>query len=308
MKYSYNPARKEDGRYINPFMEDTKRTIKDIFRWKMGYYKGKEKTELPPEDFHYPSHSHEVDLMQPYVLWINHCSFLIHVEGLYFLTDPIWNGCCSPIPFVGLKRYHSPGLLLKDLPKIDYVLISHDHYDHLDKKSILDLHNRFPHTNWIVPQGVKKWMKKRKIKRVIELNWYEDVSYSTSTGISINICATPAQHFSGRVCINANKTLWVGYVVEIKKDDKLLKRFYFSGDTGYNQYDFKHIGKKWNKMDLSLIPIGTYEPRDFMKPVHVNPLEAVAIHKEVGSECKALSCGCKRKYLFSDVKRSRESA
>jgi len=283
MKYSYNYSRKKNGRYINPFVEDTKRTIKDIFKWKMGYFKEKKDLLIPPKDFEYPTHAHDVDLSEPYVLWINHSTFLIHVEGLHFLTDPIWNGCCSPIPFVGLKRQHSPGLLIEDLPKIDYILISHDHYDHLDKKSVIKLHQKFPHINWIVPKGVKKWMNKRSIKRVIELDWFEDVSYNTSSGLSIQIYATPAQHFSGRVYVNANKTLWVGYVVEIKKNEKLLKRFYFSGDTGYNPYDFKRIGRKWNKMDLSMIPIGTYEPRDFMRPVHVNPQEAVTIHKEVGS-------------------------
>jgi N-acyl-phosphatidylethanolamine-hydrolysing phospholipase D len=218
-------------------------------------------------------------------MWINHSTFLIKVENVHILTDPIWSQRCSPVSFFGPKRRHPPALALKTLPKIDYVLISHNHYDHLDKKTVLELFALYPDITWLVPLGVQSWFTKLGISKVFEHTWWESRELSNpASSLKISITAVPAQHFSGRNTKDINSTLWVGWVVEFKKDNSHSKRFYFVGDTGYNPYDFKKIGEHWQEMDLSLIPIGSYVPRKFMSPVHIEPFDAVRIHQEVKSK------------------------
>jgi N-acyl-phosphatidylethanolamine-hydrolysing phospholipase D len=147
----------------------------------------------------------------------------------------------------------------------------------LDKKTILDLNKKFKkQIKWIVPLGTKKWFKKKTIDNVIELNWWQNYEDEL-----INIYSVPAQHYSGRNILDGNKSLWTGYVLKVKEDQKKL---YFTGDSGYNDIDFKKIGNKFNEIDLSLIPIGTYIPRKFMKPVHTDPQDAIKIHKDVNSK------------------------
>lgn len=242
-----------------------------------------------PKGFQYPNPPEEIVTKAPTVTWINHCTFLIIIDGIAILTDPIWSRRCSPVPVFGPKRKHRPPIALKDLPPIDIVLISHNHYDHLDKKTVLKLHKRYPHIQWVVPEGVKKWFSKKRIQNTIELSWWE------STGLDlpkqepeIKVTAVPCQHFSGRGLFDLDKSLWCGYVLDIKRPEKEDKRLYFVGDTGYNPHVFKEIGSFFGKMDLSLIPIGTYVPNRFMAPVHIDPDSAVSIHKEV---CSKLSIG-----------------
>lgn len=259
-------------KYFNPHALGQKRSFKDIILWKTGKYFDFSKKTIPPKNFVYP-HESKFNLFHPYVVWINHSTFLIHINGITILTDPIWSDFCSPVKIVG-KRKHAPGLCLDQIPKVDYVLISHNHYDHLDAQSIKKLHDRFPHIHWIVPQGIKKWFLQRKIHNVSELKWWASLKKK-----EIVFHAVPAQHFSGRIGIDYNQTLWCGFVVEVGQ-----KKLYFCGDTAYNLYDFKEIGQKFAPLDLSLIPIGAYEPRRFMKPIHISPEEAVKIHQEIGSK------------------------
>jgi N-acyl-phosphatidylethanolamine-hydrolysing phospholipase D len=195
------------------------------------------------------------------------------MEGATLLTDPVWDSYCSPFPIPKLKRKIPPPIPLADLPPIDFVLISHNHYDHLDAKTVRHLKAFHPQTEWIVPAGLSPWFRRRGIERVSELRWWDRIDFP-----HLSISATPAQHFSGRTLWDKNKTHWNGYVVESKR-----KKLYFTGDTGYNRYDFKAIGERWGGFDLSLIPIGTYVPRKFMEPVHIGPFEAVQIHEDVRS-------------------------
>ena len=272
--------------FINPHIQGVKRNLLNVFLWKLGYYNDKY-TPLPaPEDFHYPLPASFFDANQPSVTWINHCTFLIQFEGVGLLTDPIWADRCSPIPFLGPKRQHAPALSLAELPMIHFVLISHNHYDHLDKKTVLALDRLNPEITWIVPQGLKKWFKKLRIKNIVELAWWKEahLSISKNSSLSFKITSVPSQHFSGRNGFDLNATLWTGWVGEFYRKKGALKRFYFAGDTGYNSHDFKKIGEKWKEMDISFIPIGTYVPRKFMSPVHVEPKDAVQIHQEVYSK------------------------
>ncbi len=270
-----NKSKKVAGRYINPHIGNIRRKTKDFLLWSIGFFRD-HPFELVPEGFTYPLPNREFDPNQPWAMWIGHSTYLISINGVHLLTDPIWSRRCSPVPLVGPKRKTPPPLKISQLPKIDYVLISHDHYDHLDRPTVERLHRRFPHILWIVPKGVKRWFEKQGIKRVVELDWWEEAHIDGAFKVS----AVPTQHFSGRTAPHANRTLWLGYVFE---DLKAKKVFYFVGDTGYNPYDFKSIGARFPKIDLSLIPIGAYSPRKFMASVHIEPRDAVNIHKDVGS-------------------------
>jgi N-acyl-phosphatidylethanolamine-hydrolysing phospholipase D len=261
-------------KFKNPYIQDIKKSPLDVLFWKMGLYDSEGMDRLPPPGFSYNPPIKDLNKELPHVQWINHSSFLISLHGKHFLTDPIWNHSCSPSRFFKIPRIHEPGISIESLPAIDYVLISHNHYDHLDEKSVMSLYHHYPLITWIVPLGVKPWFLKRKITNVIELDWWEKSSDS-----EVSITAVPSQHFSGRNPFNINKSLWCGFVIEA-----FSKNIYFCGDTGYNQFDFKKIGEKFKKMDLSMIPIGTYCPKRFMQPVHINPYEAVKIHLDVESK------------------------
>lgn len=271
-----NHPRQLRGRYMNHHAPNVHKRTKDFFLWMIGYFKDGE-FEKAPENFSYPLPTQEFNAKKPWAMWIGHSTFLICLENKHILTDPIWSTRCSPVPFIGPKRKHAPPIPLEKLPKIDYVLISHDHYDHLDRMTVERLHMLFPEILWIVPTGVKKWFNKLEIIRVVELNWWENRNIDST----FKITSVPAQHFSGRRAPNLNKTLWAGYVLE---DLHSTKTFYFAGDTGYNPHDFKKIGDHFPSIDLSFIPIGAYSPRQFMAPVHTDPKNAVNIHIDVNSK------------------------
>lgn len=264
---------KSPTRYTNPYIDNLRRTLWDVVLWKTGYYNDASPRLAPPIDFHYPTPVKEFETDQPSACWIGHSTYLINIDGLHILTDPVWDDYCSPIHFSALKRISEPPIALADLPSIDIVLISHNHYDHLDAKTVSILHRNHPQIEWIVPERLSPWFYRRGIDSVTELGWWQSAEVKKSL-----ITAVPTQHFSGRTFWDQNKTHWNGYVLEYQG-----KRLYFTGDTGYNPNDFKAIGEKWPFMDLSLIPIGTYAPQKFMQPVHISPQEAVEIHSEVKS-------------------------
>lgn len=276
--FDFSNSLKKNGRYVNfNANKRVRRTLIDFFLWKIGAYNIKNEKLIVPNDFIYPINDKPFVYNAPWVMWIGHCTFLIKNSNVKILTDPIWNNNCSPFTFIGPIRRHEAPLDIKQLNKINYVLISHNHYDHLDLNSILELHKKFnSQLTWVVPKGLKRWFIRKGIENVVELDWWENYEDEL-----INICSVPAQHYSGRNIFDGNKSLWTGYVLTIKNDQKKL---YFTGDSGYNDIDFKMIGNKFKKIDLSLIPIGTYIPRKFMSPVHTDPEGAVKIHKDVNSE------------------------
>lgn len=269
------PILKKNKKFCNPHIQKIRRNLFHVFLWKMGYYNEKSPRISPPEGFQYP-YKKNSNPSSPSVTWINHCTFFLKTRAAHILTDPIWGSFCSPIPIRSFKRKHPPALGLEELEKVDIVLISHNHYDHLEKQTIQALHQRYPNICWIVPSRLSKWFKKRGIHRVYELSWWKKLDLQ-----GIQVTALPSQHFSGRCLFDTNQSLWNGYAIELIEDQK---KCYFSGDTGYNEVDFQMIGKAFQRFDLSLIPIGTYCPRKFMQTVHIDPDEAVKIHKEVGSK------------------------
>jgi len=207
------------------------------------------------------------------ITYVNHSTFLIQVAGVNILTDPVWSDRVSPVSFAGPKRYRPAGVRFEDLPRIDLILISHNHYDHLDLKTLRQINEKYE-PRVIAPLGVGRLLNDNGINKVFELNWWEDKVMDSD----ITVHSVQAQHFSARGLFDRDKTFWNGYVIETPVGD-----VYFAGDTGYGSF-FKEIGQRYPDIKVGLIPIGAYKPRWFMKPMHVNPEEAIQVHKDVGAE------------------------
>jgi len=202
------------------------------------------------------------------VTWIGHSTFVIQIGNRTILTDPMFGKRASPLPGVGPKRFQRPGLRVVDLPPIDLLLVSHNHYDHLDAGTVEKIDRSTP---VVVPEGLAHWFAARSFSAIHEAKWWE-----VSEVDGITITAVPAQHFSTRNGLtDRNSSLWCGWVIEYAG-----QKVYFAGDSGYSPF-FKEIGEHWLGLDLALIPIGAYAPRWFMSPVHCDPYEAVQIHLDV---------------------------
>jgi N-acyl-phosphatidylethanolamine-hydrolysing phospholipase D len=213
--------------------------------------------------------------------WIGHATVVVQLDGLNIITDPVWATVAAPTRFIGPLRYRPPPCPISQLPPIDIVLVSHNHYDHLDYDSILEIYNTFPHCHFFVPMGLRATLVGWGVngKRVVELNWTDTYYYESSrTGAHAQLVCTPAQHWSQRGVFDGNKTLWSGWTVIGRHH-----RFYFSGDTGYCE-EFRKIGYWYGPFDLAAIPIGNYCPSSMMSPQHVGPVEAIRIHQQVKSK------------------------
>jgi L-ascorbate metabolism protein UlaG (beta-lactamase superfamily) len=199
------------------------------------------------------------------VTWVNHSTFLIQTENVNLLTDPIWSLRCSPVQWAGPKRHHAPGIRFEDLPPIDAVLISHNHYDHMDAPTLRRLQRK--HT--FVGLGNSAFLK-----GATDLDWWE------SAEISRDVCVhcVPAQHFSSRGLTDRDANLWCGFVLETPHG-----AIYFAGDTGWGPH-FEKIRERFGPMRLALLPIGAFRPEWFMCSVHISPRDAVraAIALEAG--------------------------
>ncbi len=207
------------------------------------------------------------------VTWVGHSSFLLQCRGLNILTDPVWSDRASPVSFAGPHRLVPPGVPFEDLPPIDLTLISHDHYDHLDDATIRRLTNRFPGMKWFAPLRVGDFLRKRGASDVTELDWWE-----VHESLNFSAGCTPAQHFSGRYPWNRNSTLWCGWSVRFDNDT----RVFFAGDTGLHP-EFAEISKRLGPFEMAILPIGAYEPRWFMQPVHMSPEESVNAFQELAN-------------------------
>jgi N-acyl-phosphatidylethanolamine-hydrolysing phospholipase D len=204
------------------------------------------------------------------VTWIGHSSFLIQCDGLNMLTDPIWSPRASPVTFAGPRRLIPPAVGLGDLPPIDIALISHDHYDHLDDATIRALVARFPRMKWFAPLGVGQFLRKRGAAVVKELDWW---ARQEVAGVTIG--CTPAQHFSGRYPWNRDSTLWCGWAIAFSGT-----RVFFAGDTALHP-EFGDIARRFGPFEMAILPIGAYEPRWFMRTVHMTPEDSVAAFQEI---------------------------
>lgn len=200
----------------------------------------------------------------PSVTWVGHATLLVQMDHVTFLTDPIWSGTASPVSFVGPRRFVAPGLALEDLPPIDFVLVSHNHYDHLDLRTLSALADRDPQTRFLVPLANGALLRENGIANVEELDWGETRVYG-----AVTVHCLPAQHWSQREVGDRREALWSSWAVTGPG-----RRFYFAGDTGY--FDgFARIAAQLGPFDLAAVPIGAYRPVAMMQQSHLNPEEAV---------------------------------
>ncbi len=207
------------------------------------------------------------------ITFINHSSFLIQADGINILTDPVWSERVSPFSWLGPRRMRPAGIRFEDLPKIDLVLLTHNHYDHLDLPTLKRIYKQ--HESKIVTSlGIKAFLDSQNINSSVEMDWWQTFKFNDSLSIE----SVPAQHFSSRGMFDRDATLWSGFVIRRPGGN-----IYFVGDTGYHTSMFKEIGTRCAPIDIAIIPIGAYKPEWFMSPIHVSPSEAVRIHVEVNS-------------------------
>ena len=202
------------------------------------------------------------------VTFINHSTTLIQMDGVNILTDPVWSDRVSPVSFAGPRRHRAPGIRFEDLPPIDFVLVSHNHYDHLDVATLRAIQRPV-----ITPLGNAALLRRNGIREAVDLDWWETTRH---TG-GIETTVVPARHFSARALSDRNRNLWGGFVISGPSGN-----VYFAGDTGWGDH-FAEIGRRFAPIRAALLPIGSYMPRWFMQPVHIDPAQAVDAHFALGA-------------------------
>ncbi|MBL7000019.1 MAG: MBL fold metallo-hydrolase [Gammaproteobacteria bacterium] len=234
------------------------------------------------EDYHFETDKTQHEFLKhnrekPSLTWIGHATFLIQFGGLNILTDPQFSERASPVSWAGPQRVIAPAITIEELPEIDAIIISHDHYDSLDLPSIQALakHNQSRPLTIMIPLGIKPLLDELPLEstRVVELDWTQSHQVK-----AVSFSAEPIQHWGKRSLFDTNRRLWASWVIELQG-----KRIYFAGDSGYTKH-FKEIGDKYGPFDLALLPIGAYAPRWFMSGNHVDPEEAVKIHRDLRSK------------------------
>jgi L-ascorbate metabolism protein UlaG (beta-lactamase superfamily) len=262
-------AKHFDGkRFYNPGAPQA-RGLRDVIRWQLT--SRKERSPAFISDVSQTVPPRVIGNGEIHATLINHSTVLLQHRGLNILTDPIWSERASPVSFAGPRRRRIPGVSQEALPPVDIVLLSHNHYDHLDLPTLRWLSSRGGAV-FIVPLGVARLLRSEKIGPVHEFDWGEEHQVR-----GLTFCSVPAFHFAARGISDRNKTLWCGYV--IKAQDSLI---YYAGDTAFGDH-IAAIRDRFGPPDLSLLPIGAYEPRWFMSPVHMAPEQAVDAHRILGS-------------------------
>ena len=266
------------GGFRNPWVDANAPAFGDVLRWMLVH-----RTTRPrPRD---PDPTAFIRRVQPTfhlarapaevltATWVGHSSVLLQLGGLNILTDPVWSTRASPVSFAGPRRWVPPAIDFAALPPIDIVLQSHNHYDHLDDRTVRRLALAQPDAEWLVPLGLAPFVEHRGVRRVTELDWWQEQQVG-----AVNTACTPAQHFSGRGFGDRGATLWCGWALAAAQG----QRVFFAGDTGFHP-EFASIAERYGPFDLALLPIGAYEPRWFMRAIHMNPEEAVEACRALGA-------------------------
>ncbi|MFK8021281.1 MAG: MBL fold metallo-hydrolase [Pseudomonadales bacterium] len=262
-----------DGERFHNHSPDYKdKSFGDLLKWVFNREKVGSWTYQPLADSLTPPPARVNEGIQ--LTFVNHATLLIQVDGLNILTDPIWSKRCSPIPFAGPARYHPPGVPFESLPPIDLVLLSHNHYDHFDRPTLKRL-NKDHSPLFVAGLGNESLLSKSGIPsdKILGLDWWQ----AHRVNDKVVLHGTPAQHWSTRNRIDTNKSLWMSYVLETSEGP-----VYFAGDTGLGKH-FSQISDRYGPMRLSLLPIGAYTPRWFMKDNHLSPADALLAHDALRS-------------------------
>jgi L-ascorbate metabolism protein UlaG (beta-lactamase superfamily) len=245
-----------------------------LLRWMLSRKQGEWRVQSDVLSSAFPPRNSE----QLRVTFINHSTFLIQLKGINILTDPIWSERASPVSWAGPRRHHAPGIPMDHLPPIDLVLLSHDHYDHMDLPTLQRLAQEHRPT---IYTGLKngRILARHGIGNVVELDWWQEAAARTDMWIT----AVPAQHFSGRTPLDRDKRLWCGFVLQTDEDG-----FYFAGDTGAGPH-IDEIARRFPDLGLSILPIGAFRPEWFMGEVHMSPQDAIDAHFTLGSRVSVAS-------------------
>ncbi len=262
------------GGYRNPWPNAAPKGLADLARWSLQ----RNFTHRPPPDPDpsvFPSATPAFGRARGAgglaITWIGHSTAVIEFDGVTLVTDPIWSRYASPVPARALRRWVEPAVALDALPRVDIVLVSHNHYDHMDAATVRRLSVLHPDAWWCTPVGNGALLERWGARRIVELDWWGQARLGAA-----RVACVPAQHFSARGLHDRNRALWGGFTVRVAD-----RAVYFAGDTGYHP-EFGVIGSRHGPFDVQLVPIGAYEPRWFMRAPHMNPEEAVTAHRELG--------------------------
>ncbi len=260
-----------DGRrFFNPESAYRRTRLWHMLRWLAT--RRKQRWPRWVEDEPPPAHPESVAPGELALTFVNHSTFLLQTDGLNVLTDPVWSERVSPVRWAGPRRVRAPGLAFERLPEVHLVMVSHSHYDHMDLATLRRLERHF-RPLFLTGLGNGRLLRSQGLRRVEELDWWQRFD----TGAGVEVTMTPARHFSRRGLFDTNRSLWGGFLLQDGR-----RTVYFAGDSAYGPH-FAEIGRRTGGVDVSLLPIGAYEPRWFMRSNHVNPDEAVRVHLDVGS-------------------------
>jgi N-acyl-phosphatidylethanolamine-hydrolysing phospholipase D len=262
-----------EGRFHNPWPESEPHSLSDLLKWSRERRKQHRPPDPPRNSF--PTAKSEIAYPRAgadrfSATWIGHSTVLLQVAGVNIITDPVFSARVSPVQWAGPRRITDPSMSIEELPPIDIVLLSHNHYDHLDKASVEQIARANPGAHWVAPLRLSRYTRRWRIGDIVELDWWGSAVIG-----GIRITATPARHFAARGFGDRNKSLWCGFAIEAGS-----RRAYFAGDTAYHPA-FGEIGERCGPFDFVMIPIGAYDPRWFMKIVHVDPEEAVRAYRDI---------------------------
>lgn len=258
--------------FFNPGAQ-IERSWRDLLRWKLNSQAAPwpQLVEITPQRPPAPGADEVV------ATWINHSTFLLQTPRGNVITDPIYSERCSPVSWAGPRRVHPPGVPFEALPRLDAVLLSHDHYDHCDLPTLQRLAQREPQPRFLSPFGHAELARSAgfRAENIVELDWWQ--TQTIAAGFEITL--TPARHWSNRFGRPRNSRLWGGFFLKTAGAPAI----HFAGDSGYHDALFHEIRSRLGPPGLALVPIGAYEPRWFMAPQHCNPAEAVQIHRDLGA-------------------------
>ena len=267
------PGHRTGDRFRNPWPRSEPHGFRDLLRWARER-RSRPQSPTPPRGAFpvaepaivYP----RADATEFRATWIGHSTVLLQMGGINLLTDPVFSQRAFPVQWLGPRRVMDPGLALERLPPLDAILLSHNHYDHLDRPAVRRIARAHPGATWVTPLGLGRYIRGWGAREIVELDWWGAVELH-----GLRITATPARHFSNRRLGDRNRSLWCGFAVAGGG-----RRAWFAGDTAYHP-EFGEVGSRLGPFDLVMIPIGAYDPRWFMERVHVDPEEAVRVYQDV---------------------------